>query len=86
LGLASSVQQPKITQPLLQTLLRKDAVQTMLQDEDFQNLVCGVYRMNKAGRSYILKDAGNKVNPHYPLLLTTLAAYIFICERTHNSV
>jgi hypothetical protein len=45
----------------LQDFLRNTAVQALLKDECFQQLVCGIYQMNNSGRDYVRQDPGNKV-------------------------
>jgi hypothetical protein len=54
---------PHLDRETLETLLENDDLQSLLkEDEPFQDLVCGVLRMNQAGRSYFLQEPLDNVS------------------------
>jgi hypothetical protein len=50
--------QPHLNQTTIKSLLKNSAIQSLLKYEDYQDLIRGVYRMNKPGQ---VQDKGDKV-------------------------
>jgi hypothetical protein len=52
---------PHLTTDLIHNLVNNDDLQEQLKDKDLQSLLCGLVRMNKAGRNYIQGDPSNTI-------------------------
>jgi hypothetical protein len=52
---------PHLIIDLVRDLVNNDDLQEQLKDKDLQSLLCGLVRMNKAGRNYIQGDPSNTI-------------------------
>jgi hypothetical protein len=51
---------PHLEPELVQTLVGENYLQSLLREEHYHNLICGLVCMNKTGRAYLKASPGDK--------------------------
>jgi hypothetical protein len=51
---------PHLEPELIKNLVRNDALREWMKEDPVQRHICGIVRMNIAGRSYLRSDSNNK--------------------------